>query len=54
MNKSDDIDDTEDPVMRWYLIIKKSDDKHDELINNLKNIQKKLNELTENLNNINI
>ena len=42
MNKSDDIDDIEDPVMRLYLIIKQSDDKHDELINNLKNIQKKL------------
>ena len=50
MNKSDDIDDIEDPVMRWYLTeIKKSDDKEDELINNLRKIQKKLNELKENI-----
>ena len=40
MNKSDDIDDIEDPIMRWYLTeIKKSDDTHDELINNLNKIQ---------------
>ena len=50
MNNHDYIDDIEDPIMRWYLTeIKKSDDKHDELINNLKNIQKHLIELTENL-----
>ena len=50
MNNHDYIDDIEDPIMRWYLTeIKESDDKHDELINNLKNIQKKLMELTENL-----
>ena len=50
MNNHDYIDDIEDPVMRWYLTeIKKSDDNHDELINNLKQIQKKLNELKENI-----
>ena len=41
MNNTDNIDYIEDPIMRWYLTeIKKSDDKHDELINNLKKIQK--------------
>ena len=50
MNNHDYIDDIEDPVMRWYLTeIKKSDDKHDELINNLIKIQKKINELKENI-----
>ena len=50
MNNLDNIDYIEDPTMRWYLTeIKKSDDKHDEVINNLKNIQKKLNELKENI-----
>ena len=50
MNNHDYIDDIEGPIMRWCLTeMKKSDDKHDELINNLKNNQKKLIELTENL-----
>ena len=41
MNNSDYINDIEDPIMIWYLTeIKKSDDKHDELMNNLKNNQK--------------
>ena len=45
MNNHDYIDDIEGPIMRWCLTeIKKSDDKHDALINNMKNIQKKLND----------
>ena len=50
MNNTDNTDYIEDPILRWYLTeIKKSDDNHDEVINNLKNIQKKLNELKENI-----